>query len=103
MISQIESNKTSPTLVVLSKLANAMNIIIGDLVEPPNDSIKIEVFEPSADIKVSNANSAFVCHQLRTKTAKYQQTFIFSIFQNMEIQLSQQIFQEQRIKVKSTA
>jgi transcriptional regulator with XRE-family HTH domain len=80
MISQIESDKTSPTLVVLSKLANAMNIKIGDLVEPPNDSIKIKVFEPSADNKVSNAKSAFVCHQLRTKTGKIPTDFYFFYF-----------------------
>lgn len=75
MISQIESDKTSPTIVVLSKLANAMNIKIGDLVEPPHDSIKIKIVEPSEDNKVSNTKSAFVCHQLKTKTGKIPTDF----------------------------
>ncbi|WP_413699939.1 helix-turn-helix domain-containing protein [Psychromonas sp. KJ10-10] len=54
MISQIESEKTSPTIVVLSKLADAMNIKIGDLVQAPHDSIKIKIFEPSENNKISN-------------------------------------------------
>jgi transcriptional regulator with XRE-family HTH domain len=80
MISQIESDKTSPTVVVLSKLAKAMNIKIGDLVEPPNKSDKLKIFEPSLDNKVSSPNNPFVCHQLKTRTGKVPTDFYFYYF-----------------------
>ena len=80
MISQIESDKTSPTIGVLTKLAKAMNIKVGDLVEPPNTSDTISIFEPSLDNKVSNENSAFVCHQLTAKTGKIPTDFYFFYF-----------------------
>ncbi len=75
MIAQIESEQTSPTVVVLSKIAKAMNIKIGDLVEPPNDSIKTAVLEANEDNRVSNSKSAFVCHQLKTKTGSIPTDF----------------------------
>jgi len=80
MISQIESDKTSPTIVVLSKLANAMNIKIGDLVEPPNESQKTEISEPNEGNKVSHLKSPFVCHQLKTKTGLIPTDFYFFYF-----------------------
>jgi len=75
MISQIEGDKTSPTVVVLSKLAKAMNIKIGDLVEPPNRSKKIQVLEPNSNNKISSASHAFVCHQLKARTTKIPTDF----------------------------
>lgn len=80
MISQIESDKTSPTVVVLSKLAQAMNIKIGDLVEPPTHSKSIRIFEPNSGNKVSNTNSAFVCHQLRARTGEIPTDFYAFFF-----------------------
>ncbi len=80
MISQIESDKTSPTIAVLSRLANAMNIKLGDLVEPPNDSKRTKIFEPSEENKVTNNKSAFVCHQLLTKSGRIPTDFYFFHF-----------------------
>ena len=75
MISQIESDKTSPTIAILSKLAKAMNIKLGDLVEPPTSTNQIKVFKPSSDNKVTHPNSTFVCHQLVSKMGKIPTDF----------------------------
>lgn len=64
MIAQIESGKTSPTLAVLAKLAQAMEISLGDLVQPPEHSFNIQSSSPDQNNLVSNKNSVFVCHLL---------------------------------------
>lgn len=75
MISQIESDKTSPTISVLSKLAKAMNIKLGDLVEAPTSTNKINIFQPSNANKVSSLNSPFVYYQLMSKMGKIPTDF----------------------------
>jgi len=70
MISQIESGQKSPTIVVLSKLAMAMNVRLGDLVEPLGHSQRAEVVEPETGNIVSAKRSPFVCHQLLTKSRR---------------------------------
>lgn len=80
MISQIESDKTSPTIAILYKLATAMNIKIGDLVEQPTSSRKIKVYEPSLDNRITNERSAFVSHQLRTRTGSIPTDFHYYYF-----------------------
>lgn len=75
MISQIESDKTSPTIVILSKLAKAMNIGIGDLVDEPKASKEIKVYEASPSNEASFSTKAFVCHQLKTRTGKIPTDF----------------------------
>ncbi|MBY4678974.1 helix-turn-helix domain-containing protein [Marinobacterium arenosum] len=70
MIAQIESGQTSPTIVVLAKLAEAMNIRLGDLVEPPKGSQQVQVVEPSEENIVSKRDSPFVCHQLIAKAPR---------------------------------
>jgi transcriptional regulator with XRE-family HTH domain len=64
MIAQIESGKTSPTLVVLAKLAQAMDISLRDLVQPPEHSFNIHSSSPDKSNIVSKKNSVFVCHLL---------------------------------------
>ncbi len=64
MIAQIESGKTSPTLAVLAKLALAMEISLGDLVQPPEHTFNIHSSSPDESNVVSKKNSAFVCHLL---------------------------------------
>ncbi|MEW6989805.1 helix-turn-helix domain-containing protein [Colwelliaceae bacterium 6441] len=69
MISQIESGQKSPTIVVLSKLAKAMNISLEDFVKPPVGSQEVNILSPSKQNIVSKKNSSFVCHQLMSKSA----------------------------------
>ena len=69
MIAQIESAQKSPTLTVLSKLANAMNIAIEDLVKAPGNQQQLEILTPSPENIVSKKGSAFVCHLLAGKSA----------------------------------
>lgn len=69
MISQIESGQKSPTIVVLAKLAEAMNIRLEDFVKAPVALDDINVFRSSADNIVSKKNSVFVCHQLAAKSS----------------------------------
>jgi len=69
MIAQIESAQKSPTLAVLAKLAQAMNITLEDLVKPPGDSQQGEIIIASKENLVSKKGSAFVCHLLSSKSA----------------------------------
>lgn len=64
MIAQIESGQTSPTLTVLAKLAQAMDVRLGDLVQPPEHSFNIQSSRPDESNLVSKQGSAFVCHLL---------------------------------------
>ncbi len=80
MIAQIESGRTSPTIVVLSKLATAMSIRLGDLVEPPKDRQGVQVVQASADNIISKRGSAFVCHQLLTKNGHVPTDFYYFHF-----------------------
>lgn len=75
MIAQIESGQTSPTIVVLSKLAVAMNVRLGDLVEPLSHSQEVKVLEPDEGNIVSPKNSPFVCHQLLAKSGQVATDF----------------------------
>jgi transcriptional regulator with XRE-family HTH domain len=65
MIAQIESQKTSPTLAVLQKLADAMEIELRDLVQSPESSHTLSVNTLMKDNIVSKPDSPFVCHLLR--------------------------------------
>lgn len=69
MIGQIESAQTSPTLSVLAKLAVAMEIRLGDLVEPPEESFGLISVSASEDNRLSPDESPFVYHLLHSKTA----------------------------------
>ena len=64
MIAHIESNQTSPTLNTLAKLADAMNIRIGDLVTPPRQNLPLHIYQASSDNLVSGASSTMSCHRL---------------------------------------
>ncbi|MBU3003544.1 XRE family transcriptional regulator [Paraglaciecola arctica] len=64
MIAQIESGKTSPTISVLAKLAQAMEISLRDLVQPPEHSLNLHSTRPDDNNVVSKKNSVFVCHLL---------------------------------------
>lgn len=64
MIAQIESGQTNPTILVLAKLANAMNIKLGDLVDPPVETADINIVSPSSENMISPKKSAFICHHL---------------------------------------
>ncbi len=57
-----------------------MNIKIGDLVEQPTSSRKIKVYEPSLDNRITNESSAFVSHQLRTRTGSIPTDFHYYYF-----------------------
>lgn len=70
MIGQIESQQTSPTLSVLAKLARAMDINLGDLVEPPEASFGLSHNIATQDNIVSKKDSPFVCHLLTSRTAQ---------------------------------
>jgi len=70
MIGQIESLQTNPTLTVLAKLANAMDISLGSLVEPQEDSFKISMVKPTNENIVSKKSSPFVCHLLSSGTTQ---------------------------------
>ena len=70
MIGQIESQQTSPTLAVLAKLARAMDINLGDLVEPPEASFGLSQNSATQDNIVSKKGSPFVCHLLASRTAQ---------------------------------
>lgn len=65
MISQIESSTTSPTLMVLQKLASSMDIDLRDLVQPPDQGESISVNVPNEANKISKPDSPFVCHLLQ--------------------------------------
>ncbi|MBU2984557.1 helix-turn-helix domain-containing protein [Saccharophagus degradans] len=64
MIAQIESNQKSPTVTTLAKLAEAMSISLGDLVEPSKHTTHYVIVKASKTNIVSKQNSPFVCHQL---------------------------------------
>ena len=69
MISQIESGQKSPTIAILAKLADAMNISLEDFVKAPTDVNNIEVLTPSPNNIVSKKGSIFVCHQLTSRSS----------------------------------
>lgn len=71
MIAQIESAQTMPTIVVLAKLANAMEISLGDLVQPPEQALNIRVSESNTENLVSKKDSPFVCHLLNSQTRHF--------------------------------
>ncbi|MEP1871719.1 MAG: helix-turn-helix transcriptional regulator [Paraglaciecola sp.] len=71
MIAQIESAQTTPTIVVLAKLAKAMDISVGDLVQPPEHALNINISEITPDKQVSKQGSAFVCHLLNSQTRHF--------------------------------
>lgn len=75
MISQIESGQKSPTIVVLAKLADAMNISLEDFVKAPVALDDMNVLVPSTDNIVSKKGSVFVCHQLAAKSSVSQADF----------------------------
>ncbi|WP_216642595.1 helix-turn-helix domain-containing protein [Hydrogenovibrio sp. JE_KL2] len=75
MIAQIESGQACPTINVLSKLANAMNIRLGELVEPPENQSRIKVFQPNENNIVSKPNHPFVCHHLTHQAGKVPTDF----------------------------
>ncbi len=68
MIGQIESAKASPTLAVLEKLAAAMDIRLGDLVEPPESSFGLTFAKATKENLASKKDSPFVCHLLNLNT-----------------------------------
>ena len=68
MISQIESGQKNPTIAVLAKLAQAMNINLEDLVKAPVGLNDAEILTPSKENIVSKKGSVFVCHQLAAKS-----------------------------------
>ncbi|WP_339723589.1 helix-turn-helix transcriptional regulator [uncultured Paraglaciecola sp.] len=76
MISQIESSSTSPTLMVLQKLASAMEIDLRDLVQPPDQGESISVAVANESNLISKADSPFVCHLMR----KYQKQTCTEIY-----------------------
>lgn len=65
MIAQIESQKTSPTLTVLQKLADSMEIDLRDLIQSPDNANSITINTIKDENIVSKLDSAFVCHLLR--------------------------------------
>jgi transcriptional regulator with XRE-family HTH domain len=69
MISQIESSQKSPTIVVLAKLADAMNISLEDFVKAPTGLQNVQILVPSKENIVSKKGSVFVCHQLAAKSS----------------------------------
>jgi len=69
MISQIESGQKTPTIMVLAKLADAMNISLEDFVKAPTGLHQAQVLTPSQDNIVSKKGSVFVCHQLTAKSS----------------------------------
>jgi hypothetical protein len=79
MISQIESSATSPTLMVLQKLAASMDIDLRDLVQSPDQGEPLVVHVPSKVNVVSKVDSPFVCHLLN-KQQKQICTEIYYFF-----------------------
>jgi len=69
MISQVESGQKSPTIMILAKLAEAMNISLEDFVKDPKHLSDTQVLNSSKDNIVSKKGSAFVCHQLAIKSS----------------------------------
>lgn len=68
MIAQVESGQKSPTIMILAKLADAMNISLEDFVKNPKDLHETQVLISTKDNIVSKKDSAFVCHQLTTRS-----------------------------------
>lgn len=79
MISQIESSATSPTLLVLQKLAASMDIDLRDLVQPPDQGESLTAHVPNEANIVSKPDSPFVCHLLN-KQQKQICTEIYYFF-----------------------
>ncbi len=68
MIGQVESGQKSPTIMILAKLANAMNISLEDFVKNPKDLHETQVLVSTKENIVSKKDSAFVCHQLTARS-----------------------------------
>jgi len=81
MIAQIESGQKSPSITTLSKLAEAMSIRLGDLVDPPGIAQQIDLFCLSDANKVSKSNSPFICHQLMARAGLRTSDFYHFQFQ----------------------
>lgn len=69
MISQVESGKKSPTIMILAKLADAMNISLEDFVKDPKGLNDMQVMIPTVENIVSKKGSIFVCHQLAARSS----------------------------------
>ena len=82
MIAQIESGQTGPTIAVLEKLATAMYIRLGDLVESPKNAQIVNVFKPTQSNIITPENSTFVCHQLMAKNGYPPTDFYHFFFKN---------------------
>jgi transcriptional regulator with XRE-family HTH domain len=68
MISQVESGQKSPTIMILAKLADAMNISLEDFVKNPKGLNDTQILISTNENVVSKKGSAFVCHQLCAKS-----------------------------------
>lgn len=79
-VAQVESLKTSPTLPLLLKLANVMNIELRDLVQAPHTANSIKVSSLSANNVVSKPDSPFVCHQLLCQKNQNVTTEIYHFY-----------------------
>lgn len=79
MISQIESSATSPTLVVLQKLASSMDIELRDLVQAPDKKEALSIQVPNPSNLISKTDSPLVCH-LMQKHQKQMCTEIYYFF-----------------------
>lgn len=69
MISQVESGQKSPTIMILAKLAEAMNINLEDFVKDPKGLQHSQKLIASKDNIVSKKGSVFVCHQLAARSS----------------------------------
>ncbi len=68
MIAQVESGQKNPTIMILAKLANAMNIRLEDFVKDPKGLHDTEILLPTNENIVSKKDSVFVCHQLTARS-----------------------------------
>lgn len=69
MISQVESGQKSPTIMILAKLAGAMNISLEDFVKNPKGLHDAQMLISTKENIVSKKGSAFVCHQLAARSS----------------------------------
>ncbi|WP_086933783.1 helix-turn-helix domain-containing protein [Agarilytica rhodophyticola] len=79
MIAQIESCQTSPTLAVLYKLSQAMDMELSDLVRPPESQVAIETNREKNTNIVSKKGSAFTCHLLHRESRHFS-TEVYSFY-----------------------
>ncbi|KGJ94009.1 helix-turn-helix domain-containing protein [Colwellia psychrerythraea] len=69
MIAQVESGQKSPTIMILAKLANSMNISLEDFVKNPKNLHETQVLISTKENIVSKKESAFICHQLTARSS----------------------------------